>query len=1663
MSAVLVGTSVASLPIGPVTAEGEDGITWGESNTVSVYNPVTGEGWNHSKLDLPAHFKETVGGFTMHSINDRTVSVGTMVFDGTQTHVRMDYVNNMGEPADTKQGEIEIKAVIDGVETTIGRMDVLASGEDPTHKYEVVGELNEIGKGLNGPHEVRFYAQKFPEPYALYFGTGEGENITWGEANRAAVVDPVTKEGWIILNGEEKQESLDTGKFFTSTDYGLAVDQLEGNKISVGKMTFDGKQTHVKVDYVNGLGETLNTTQGFLQLRAVIPQASGSEAEVLIGEVPIKASQNDESLLFSESIMLNAAGRALKGTYELRFTATKFSKVLGVTFGTDPLAPDFAGEPEAPDLTGVVTPARDMEVVAGNGGLENNQHGNIGNTGDGTIVRVNDVNMTTGGREYAFLLYSWADRDSALNGTTKDVEILVEAADGGETLELKDGSTVTAKKVGTFKVTGTLNKPASEENPDGSWDRYQYAVAELTEKVEGTVDVYLRYRQGVNITLTSFQGFYDDEVWHDANMVSLPDLKTGTGWSHSSLDLSKYYKTDTPELTMDQVENRTISVGKLTFDGTQTHVAMEYHSSLGEELNSDQGDFTIYAVIDGKETEIGRVDVLASGNDIGLVFDVAGELNETGKDLKGEVEIRFNANKFCYPYAIKFGAGEQWPVRSQAAMYNPFDGTGWIHMSGDDREPQADTSQYFVETPFGMAVDIKEGNTVSTRMTFDGTQNMVKVFYCNDMGETPEEFMGEFQLSAMIDGAQRVIGTVEWEPAGGEMKQFEGTAYLNEWGQELKGEHEISIYNASKFPKILGIQFGTTKNTEDIEIDYSQPGPDAARYAGTDEFMDIAYNVPGTGFEGKGAVFESGGNVGYTTSGTVLRVNDVDFTSLGRARAYLYYSSDGSEGTTTLPIPDENGTESITLDDGTVVKCKTIGSLQLENRRNWSDYRYAWTELTEEVTGTHDVYIKLGSGPNVKEFAVDGSWSENASDPAVDAVIEGIRNIPSPLTYDDKEYLLELQAQYEALTAAQKARVYNYSVLEDALGRIESLKDNPGRGATYYYVDKETWEIVSDGPQFENNSGGNGWNIGYTGATEDVLKIKDVDFGTDGFEKIFLEYANNEGTAGEQVGYIEVKIDTGEGFDYETAEVAARFFPYRDGKGWNSYKYTYDYLRRKITGVHDVYLIFHNSATNVRGVAFEGIGQDRPTDEESESLFNEIVELPNEIAYTDKEYLLELRARYDALTDEQKKNVPNISRVDDFLARVDKLILNPVTDGYIDWKYTMAANPDWKTLGSGDLATYNWDTDSFSNIEFKSLMPGPQILDEEVENAPEYPEIDFGDGMEYISIMLKSDVDYSRDMSGNVEVWVLDENGERVEKIAERIVVGTGQKVADEVIELTDYGKSLKGKQKIELWFGKFSDLYGIRLGVKADQPYISDPLLINSLFNGTISVWRADNQENLSIEYFDKMDSLTYAAGRNALFERPFDITCWEEMDSKTGAVRLMVYLDKPLQGGKATVLFGTGQSLKQNRVELDLSGQGLEQGWNEVIYYLQDMSEETLEALMQTNWIQIRMEGNAEDVTMGIGAVQMVDMALGDGESDLMIPPYDETDSVDDPEDPEEPENPENPTDPALPPENGDEEDGEDDNIPDTGDRLPAAAAVLLAVSAGVTARLGRRRKKR
>lgn len=263
------------------------------------------------------------------------------------------------------------------------------------------------------------------------------------------------------------------------------------------------------------------------------------------------------------------------------------------------------------------------------------------------------------------------------------------------------------------------------------------------------------------------------------------------------------------------------------------------------------------------------------------------------------------------------------------------------------------------------------------------------------------------------------------------------------------------------------------------------------------------------------------GAMGWTGEGVVIKFADVDFKDGNTYQQIAVVSTHGGgtnpSGFLMLYIDDVNN------EDNLVAKIWTARDFF------WTMYGTLAKNITKNISGKHDLYVKWTAATNLKEVQlIEGTpWEVEDDEPEVPELID------------------------EQLTENA------YTMTFDAMGGIE----NPA-------------EIIAGG---SDNARFEGSNIGYT-TRGVVVKLSGVDFKDGAFKRILVKHSSDQAKLNKSSFdfYLDLPFSNEEFADLSIlddqtilASVVAQ-----GTNNWNDPKRTGADMTSTVTGVHDLYMVF---------------------------------------------------------------------------------------------------------------------------------------------------------------------------------------------------------------------------------------------------------------------------------------------------------------------------------------------------------------------------------------------------------------------------------------------------------------------------------------------------------
>lgn len=198
--------------------------------------------------------------------------------------------------------------------------------------------------------------------------------------------------------------------------------------------------------------------------------------------------------------------------------------------------------------------------------------------------------------------------------------------------------------------------------------------------------------------------------------------------------------------------------------------------------------------------------------------------------------------------------------------------------------------------------------------------------------------------------------------------------------KKISGKHDLFVRwttatNLKEVQLIEGTPWALEDDDEPEEIKLINEELTESAYTMTFDAMGGVENpaeIIAAGSEG--ARFE-GSNIGYTSRGVVVKLTGVDFKDGMFKRILVKHSSDQAKINNSsfdfyldLPFSDDEFSDLSILKDQ-----KILASVVAQGTNNWSDPKRTGADMTETVTGIHNLYmvLQLESGCNVFEVSLD--------------------------------------------------------------------------------------------------------------------------------------------------------------------------------------------------------------------------------------------------------------------------------------------------------------------------------------------------------------------------------------------------------------------------------------------------------------------------------------------------------------------------------------------------------------------------------------------------------------------------------------------------------------------------------------------------------------------
>ena len=199
--------------------------------------------------------------------------------------------------------------------------------------------------------------------------------------------------------------------------------------------------------------------------------------------------------------------------------------------------------------------------------------------------------------------------------------------------------------------------------------------------------------------------------------------------------------------------------------------------------------------------------------------------------------------------------------------------------------------------------------------------------------------------------------------------------------KKISGKHDLYVkWTAATNLKEVQLIEGTPWEVEDDEpeeIELIDEKLTESAYTMTFDAMGGVENpaeIIAVGTDGDGARFE-GSNIGYTSRGVVVKLIGVDFKDGMFKRILVQHSSDQAKINNSsfdfyldLPFSNEEFADLSILEGQPI-----LASVVAQGTNNWSDPKRTGADMSETVTGIHDLYMvfQIESGCNVFEVSLD--------------------------------------------------------------------------------------------------------------------------------------------------------------------------------------------------------------------------------------------------------------------------------------------------------------------------------------------------------------------------------------------------------------------------------------------------------------------------------------------------------------------------------------------------------------------------------------------------------------------------------------------------------------------------------------------------------------------
>lgn len=339
-----------------------------------------------------------------------------------------------------------------------------------------------------------------------------------------------------------------------------------------------------------------------------------------------------------------------------------------------------------------------------------------------------------------------------------------------------------------------------------------------------------------------------------------------------------------------------------------------------------------------------------------------------------------------------------------------------------------------------------------------------------------------------------------------------------------RGKHTVYMRYNDCEGNIKKVVFYGHELSDDEQGQMADPVYNAVHLPASQATVVNAEEFPETRLNDEGAF-------GWTGPGLMVKYSGVDFKD---GKVYGQIAVVSTHGGSTNPDGFlELYVDNADSEDNMIAKIWTARDWR------WVVYAPLAANLTKEISGTHDLIVKWTASTNLKEVQL----------------IEG-----TPWDLDDNDQPVKVELIDEPLSPNA------YGMHFDAMGGIENTVDFMAKG--------------SDNLQFEAA------NLGYTSGGV-VLKFNAVDFKDGQFTRILVDHSSDQSTLGDSTFdfYIDLNHDSYDDLSVLDGDTKLATVKAQGTGNWGDHKKTAGAMTSKVSGEHDLYMVFRTSAgANIHGV-----------------------------------------------------------------------------------------------------------------------------------------------------------------------------------------------------------------------------------------------------------------------------------------------------------------------------------------------------------------------------------------------------------------------------------------------------------------------------------------------